>query len=288
MCYLKIKVPSKINLSLQVLNKREDLFHNINSLFVPIYSLYDEIIISENPTFEFECNLDLGIKNEKNIAYLAAIKMIEEYKISPKFKISLFKNIPSGGGLGGGSSDAASVIKGLHKFCKINHNLKNNFEVNNNKLFKIAEELGSDVPFFIGDSAAIVKGRGEILDFINFNINGKLLMIIPDFKISTPLAYKNLNRKADEKYDLIDYYPLINEINFKPELMKMNFVNDFVHNKMEYYEEITYIINTLYKHKAVYSNMSGSGSSCFAIFTDSMDVEKIKKSFPENYRIILC
>jgi len=273
---IKIKAPAKINLSLQVLNKRQDGFHNINSIFVPIYNLYDEIEISKSSSLEFNCNVDLGISNEKNIAYKAAKMMIEKYKLSPNFKLNLIKQIPSGGGLGGGSSDAASVIKGLCKY----YNLDLDFP----ELLSIAEQLGSDVPFFIGDSAAIVQGRGEILEFIDFEIPYEIVIIAPNFGISTAKAYQKLNKQESNDTLIIDYHSAIPKILTDPKQMKNYFVNDFVHNDMEHYKEINKIINILYENGAIYSNMSGSGSCCYGIYLEAVNINSLENSFPSEYK----
>ncbi len=267
MTEIKIKAPAKINLSLQVLNKRADGFHNINSLMCPI-GIFDEIIICESNDFQFTCDLDLGIPNEENLVFRAAKKLIEKYNLDGKVKISLSKKIPAGGGLGGGSSDAANVITGLCKYYEI--------APLESDLIDLAASLGSDIPFFIRNSSAIVGGRGEILDYIPFELPWQLIIVAPDFGISTALAYKQLNRGNDSNIQQVDYRQIIPQILETPELMKQYFRNDFVYPEMEYYDEIANVVNTLYDNGAIYSNMSGSGSCCFGLFQNMPNVEEIK------------
>lgn len=276
MYQIKIKAPAKINLSLQVLNKREDGFHNINSIMCPI-SLYDEIEIGRAEAFAFSCDTDLGIKNEDNIVYKAAKRILKYCNSDDNLCIKLKKNIPFGGGLGGGSSDAANVLLGIAKLLEL--------KISEKELFSIAEELGSDVPFFVKNSSAIVRGRGESLRYIDFRVKLPMVLIAPNFTISTAGAYSRLKRTTDSFADEIDYTSIIGRINSEPELMRKHFVNDFVHKEMEHYDDIMQIISDMYSLGAVYSNMSGSGSCCYAFFRELPSLESYKAKFPQ-YKVM--
>lgn len=276
MYQIKIKAPAKINLSLQVLNKREDGFHNINSIMCPIY-LHDEIEITRAEEFAFVCDTDLGIENEDNIVYKAAKRILEYCNCDDKLSIKLKKNIPFGGGLGGGSSDAANVLTGIAKLLDL--------KISEKELFSLAEELGSDVPFFVRDSSAIVTGRGENLQYIDFSVQLPMVLIAPNFSISTAGAYSRLQRTADSTADEIDYYSIIDRIDSEPELMRKHFVNDFVHKEMEHYDDIMQIISDMYSLGAVYSNMSGSGSCCYAFFRELPSLDAYKKKFTQ-YKVL--
>lgn len=271
MYQIKIKAPAKVNLSLQVLNKRADGFHNINSIMCPI-SLHDEIEISKAEAFSFTCDTDLGIKNEDNLVYKAAKRILEYCRADEQISINLKKNIPSGGGLGGGSSDAANVLTGIAKLLNLN--------IHERELFSLAEELGSDVPFFVKNSSAIVTGRGENLQYIDFSVQLPMVLIAPNFSISTAGAYSRLQRTKYSNVELIDYSSLIGRINSEPELMRQHFVNDFVHKEMEHYDDIMGIISDMYSAGAVYCNMSGSGSCCYAFFREVPNLVTYKAKHP--------
>lgn len=277
MYQIKIKAPAKINLSLQVLNKREDGFHNINSIMCPI-SLHDEIEISRAEEFAFTCDTDLGINNEENIVNKAAKRILEYCKVNDNLSIKLKKDIPFGGGLGGGSSDAANVLTGISKLLDL--------KISEGELFSIAEELGSDVPFFIRNSSAIVTGRGENLHYIDFRVMLPMVMIAPNFTISTAGAYSRLKRTTESYAEAIDYYSIIARISSEPEIMRRYFVNDFVHKEMEHYDDVMQIISAMYSLGAVYSNMSGSGSCCYAFFRDLPSLDAYKSQFPQ-YKVMI-
>ncbi|HOQ48889.1 MAG TPA: 4-(cytidine 5'-diphospho)-2-C-methyl-D-erythritol kinase, partial [Candidatus Kapabacteria bacterium] len=177
---------AKINIGLQVLNKRSDNYHNINSIFIPI-SLCDIITISESIQFELRSNVQFNITDDENLVMKAAKKFNEALGINKAYSIKLQKEIPMQAGLGGGSADAAVVLKMLNEM--------NGNPFGDEYLAKLAIELGSDVPFFIFNKPAIAKGRGEILEFINFRREINVLVVFPNVNISTKEAYEALKRK---------------------------------------------------------------------------------------------
>ncbi len=267
---------AKINIYLQVLNKRLDNFHNINSLFYPI-PLCDEIIISENNELKLECDTNLNINNNENIVFKAALKIQEfaikhkKIKITPK--IELKKRIPVGAGLGGGSSDAATTLLALNQFYNLNISI--------NTLHKIAISLGSDVPFFLYNSTAIISGRGELITPIKFNINKYLLLIFPNIYINTHQAYKLLDRNINYSFSLFE--PNLNN-NIKNILL-----NDFEEPIFSMYPELFEIKTKLMKISNNKALMSGSGSSIFAFFDNEKELYEAKKEFNnKNYFIFSC
>jgi 4-diphosphocytidyl-2-C-methyl-D-erythritol kinase len=180
---------AKINLGLEVLYKRTDGYHEINTLFHQI-CLADIIDIEPHNSIKINCIPDLGIQQEQNLAFKACKLLQNNYDCKLKgAEIKIKKNIPTGAGLGGGSSNASTVLKGLNSMWNLN--------LSDTTLLDLAKELGSDVPFFIKGGTAIGKGRGEVLEFVDFKLPYHILLIFPEVKISTKVAYEKLNRSSE-------------------------------------------------------------------------------------------
>ena len=180
---ITLAAPAKINLSLRILGKRPDGFHEIETLMAPL-RLADEIEISHAPGGEvaLECN-DPDLPNGPgNLCVKAALAFREATGLDHGVRISLMKRIPHGAGLGGGSSDAASVLKGLNEIS--DHPLVDG------ELHQIASTLGSDVPFFLHGGPAWCRGRGEMLEAAPALPARSLLLIKPPFPVPTAWAYK--------------------------------------------------------------------------------------------------
>ena len=184
---MKWLAPAKINLSLRVLRKRDDGFHEIESLMVPL-SLADELTVTleesvpaGGPTLT--CDDPTLPTDARNLAYRAA-ELFREHldQALPAVRIHLAKRIPHGAGLGGGSSDAATVLLALNELCS--------GPFTRAQLAQMAAQLGSDVPFFIYQCAAICRGRGEDVALVSFGTTLRVLLIKPVFSVPTPWAYK--------------------------------------------------------------------------------------------------
>src|SRR5215469_17992368 len=180
---MQVIAPAKINLSLRVLNRRSDGFHEIETFIAPI-SLCDEIKIeqrSRKHKIAFRCD-DVSVPTgEDNIVVRAANVFFEETKIPTGVSIELKKTIPHGAGLGGGSSDAASTLLALNEVFETN--------LPREALAKMAEMIGSDVPFFIFQSAAVCTGRGELVSPTRLREQLSLLLLKPEFGVPTQWAY---------------------------------------------------------------------------------------------------
>lgn len=279
---LTLYAPAKINLGLEILGRRPDGFHVIHSLMIPI-PLNDVITMQESASFEFHQEDNLGFPPEKNLIFTIAKKFLAEFKISSGISIKLEKKIPSGAGLGGGSSDAAATLLGL----------KNFFDIENadEKIFDLAAEAGSDVPFFLLKSPAIADGRGEILRQVEFSIPGSLAVVMPNFSINTTAAYRDfdiaMKKFGEEPHSApTDYAKFLPVITEHPQLMKTIFRNAFVFDGMRREEEIRLIISKLYHAGAMFASMSGSESACFGIFPHEKDISSIENLFAP-YRIFL-
>jgi len=225
---IKLKAYAKINIYLKVLGKRNDGYHNLESLMVPI-DLYDELEFIDNDKDIIESNIDI----ENNIMYKAIKYMKETYKINRCVKIKLNKNIPLSSGLGGGSSDLSTTLKGL--------NLLWNLNLSDEELGEISLLFGSDTLFFIYNKPAIIRGRGEVLEFIDFK-EKDVLILNPKIKVSTKDVFNEYrqsdNGNNDLEMALLRLYPNIKE--FK-----------------KYYE-----------NQGLELNLSGSGSTYFSFNND--------------------
>ena len=274
--------PCKINLGLEILSKRDDGYHNINTVFYKLDEPHDELIVEESDGFRFT-STDNNIPNDENNIIVKAIKLCSEIaKIDfPKFHIHLRKHVPSAAGLGGGSADAATAIKIFsEQYAKLSEK----------QMFEIAKKLGADVPFFLFHSqTAIATGIGEKLLPISFHIAYPILIIkLKDTFISTAKAYTMLRIKEREKQtDFNDIFNLIKE----PHLWNGIVTNDFEEVAFAIHPALFSLKQCLYKYGAEFALMSGSGSAFFAIFKDHDKAneahEKLLTDYPGS-DVYLC
>ena len=262
---------AKINIGLNILSKREDGFHELETLMYPI-GLTDILTINRSENKYQSINftttgITIDGKPEDNLIVKAYNLIAQNYKL-PVLDIHLHKSIPFGAGLGGGSADCAFAIKSINEYCKLN--------ISTAKMENIASKLGSDCPFFINNKPAIAKGRGEILSSFKININQfHFVIIIPPIPISTKQAYSLVT-------------PCNTNKNLESLLQKdttgwKNYIkNDFEESVFPQYPEIEKIKNTLYSMGAVYSSLSGSGSAVFGIFKNR---PVLKDVFTKEYFI---
>lgn len=254
---------AKLNIGLNVTNKREDGFHDIETIFYPI-PLTDVLEVVENKNLsngEYtykSIGIEVDCAIEDNII-IKAYKLIHSRYEIPGVDIHFKKTIPYGGGLGGGSSDGAFMLKLLNELFSLDISIK--------ELESMALELGSDCPFFINNQPVYATGRGEIFENISFNINDKFMVLVkPQLSVPTALAYKGIQPK-ESTFDL----RLINEINIKD--WKDKVCNDFEKTVFKEYKQISEIKNKLYNLGAEYTSMTGSGATVFAIFNNPVDLK---------------
>lgn len=250
---------AKINLGLNVIEKRSDGFHNIESVFYPI-PLYDALeIMLGNKTDEFTIS---GTKIEGDLNDNLILKTLnavrKNYEV-PILKIHLLKNIPTGAGLGGGSSDAAFFLNQLNEVFALN------ISVEERK--NIVTQLGSDCAFFIENKPAFATKKGDALNEINVSLKNYLLVLIkPDIYVSTPSAYKSIK-------PLQQQIKISEIIKLPVHKWKEHLINDFEKPVFEMHPEIKKIKEKLYKEGALYASMSGSGSSVYGIFEGKKDLK---------------
>ncbi len=245
---------AKINLGLNIIEKRTDGYHNIETIFYPI-GLSDVLEVDKSDScsdYSFSSSgIAIGGDTEDNLI-IKAYRLLQTDFHLPAIDISLIKQIPFGAGLGGGSADAAFMLKALNELF----DLKLSTEELENK----AATLGADCPVFIKNQPVFATGIGNVFTAINLSLKGKFLLLVkPDIHVSTPEAYALVVPQKPD-YSLFDIAQ--KPIETWKELMK----NDFEVSVFAKHPEIGHIKNELYKMGAVYASMSGSGSSVYGIF----------------------
>lgn len=245
--------PAKINLGLNILSKRDDGYHEIETCMVPI-PFYDILEITLSETFEFfQSGLRIPGESGTNLCEKAFYKLKDAFQI-PNVRIHLRKQIPMGAGLGGGSSDAAYVLKGLNELFDL--------KIEEKTLEEIAAELGSDCPFFIKNKAQIATGRGELLHEIPLHLVGKYLILLnPGIHVGTKEAYEGVVPK-------IPKIPISEIIQSPIENWQSTLKNQFEQHIFVKYPKIAELKQVLVDMGAVYASMSGSGSSLYGIFDE--------------------
>ncbi len=268
-----IRAPAKINLGLNVIRKRKDGYHDLNTIFYPI-SLYDEITIVPSEKLSFKCS-NKPLEQDDNNLILKAVQLMEE-EAHRTFNLDIFllKNIPVGAGLGGGSSDAAAILLYLNK----NFDLK----LTSGNLREIAFTLGSDVPFFLNPLPSFAESRGEILQPVNLNIPYPILIVNPGIHIQTRSAFQRI-MPAPPVYDLRNIF-----LSTPDYVALKEFVtNDFEPVIFDAYPEIGDIKSKMYYTGALFSLMTGSGSTVFGIYEEMETALIAEKEFRESYYTFL-
>lgn len=269
---LRVTPYAKINLGLEILRKRADGYHDINTVFLPI-TLADELTIEVASNLSVEC-AEIPIPQEHNLVFKAARLLQKQCAISRGAKIQLHKKIPTGAGLGGGSSDAAATLRGLCTLWDISPG--------EDTLHAIAAQLGSDVPFFLLGTPAIGSGRGEILQPLSIQLPYTLLIVYPNIHISTAEAYSDVHL-SDEATD----YHLLFSGDITSDILRTKIVNSFEESAFKRHPELLEIKNNLYTFGAVFSLMSGSGSSMVGFFETKEMATQAAEQFPD-YQTFVC
>lgn len=245
--------PCKINLGLYILNRRADGYHNISTCFYPVpWTDILEIIPSDTMSFS---RTGLSIPGEDNLCIKAYQLLKKDFDLPP-VKIHLHKIIPIGAGLGGGSSDAAHMLRLLNSIFKLS--------LSSDQLKQYAARLGSDCSFFVEDRPMLGTGKGEILEPIELSLKKYYLVLIkPPIHVSTREAYSGIcPQQPTNKLSEVIQLPVRE--------WKNSLKNDFEESVFNKYPAIEKIKIKLYSHGAVYASMSGSGSSVFGLFEKSI------------------
>ena len=259
---------AKVNIGLQILDKRSDGYHNINTLFQEI-DLYDTIKIKKvEQGCNFVSNVDWLKNNDSNLCVTAWKELSKHFDIGG-VSISLEKKIPIKSGLGGGSSNAATILKGI---CEIY-----SLDLTRCDLSSIAIRLGADVPFFLTGGLQSASGIGENLSVHNGCIEGSYLLVIPDQKIETKWAYSKCKKILQTNKEALKFKDILKEKITSFEL----FENDFESIVIPAYPQIAEIKDKLLSSGPKYVSLSGSGSTVFGIYDDEVQAKSAESLFPE-------
>lgn len=252
---------AKINLGLLVTEKRTDGYHNIETVFYPI-KLYDvlELTPAECTTFQ---SSGLSIPGQgENLCEKAFRILQQDYELSP-VHIQLLKNIPIGAGLGGGSSDAAQVLKMLNDY--------NALGLTTEQLAQYAERLGADCPFFLANKPVYASGIGTTFETVELDLSSYFVVVVkPEIHISTVEAYAHVIPQTP-KVDLR------RAVRLPMQEWKFHLINDFELGIFEKYPEIAQIKHELYQRGAIYAAMSGSGSAVYGIFQQEVNLDELNE-----------
>ena len=267
---------AKINLGLRIIGTLPDGYHAIHSLFLPIHDLFDTLSFESHDTdIIFQSNDTLNIDPEDNLIVKSAHLLRSHFDVKKGAIITLDKVIPSGAGLGGGSSDAATTFLGLIQLWNIQTDLKT--------VEKLALSLGSDIPFFLHDSPAIVEGKGEIIKPITCRIQSWILFIFPGIHINTGWAYSTITTYSNP-----------NEVNVSKalknhmiDLHSTELINDFEPSIFYNYPLLQDLKSRLLELGAEISLMSGSGSTMYGIFTNEEMAQKAEKHFAMHSTLLI-
>jgi len=262
---LTLKSPAKINLSLEVLKKREDGYHQIFSLMQAV-DLCDELILQKREKgVVIRCDHPDCPSDESNLAFQAASMLLEEEKIDEGVSIHIKKKIPISAGLGGGSSNAALTLKGINQLFKL--------QLSDRKLHALACRIGSDVPFFLYSAQALIKGRGEEIEPINMYGDYWLILVCPHFKVSTKWAYQNVKISLTKRGKEVNLKNLENRSLFFKALP--SFGNDLEEVVSKRHPVIQKIKESLKNSGALKSSMSGSGPTVYGVFDRKPQAEEV-------------
>ena len=257
-----IKSYAKVNLGLKILNRLPDDYHSIFTIMQEI-DLYDTIQIQKNNSgnITIDCDGSIKVPNDDNNLCIKAAKLIfKNYHINHGVDISLTKNIPVGAGLGGGSSNGATILCELNRIFELN--------ISNQNLHDLAFELGCDIPFFINGGIQISEGKGEKLTKLDLDLTEYFMLLIhPTFNVSTKWAYSFF------KNNLVDNFECDKFRSFQDNLDWELFENDFENIIKSTYPEVVEIRKILESQSSLFVSLSGSGSTMFGVFKDFLKAD---------------
>lgn len=252
---------AKINIGLNIINKRPDGFHNLETAFYPV-KINDALEIIESKELIFTSSGLFVPGNPEDNLCLKAYNLLCQDRKLPFVHIHLHKNIPIGAGLGGGSSDASFFIRLMNE--------KFNLGLSMDRMEKYASRLGADCAFFIRNEPVFARGKGDEFEDLQLSLsNYYIILIMPDVQVNTSLAFKGL-RPAQSSNSLKEL------LRSRVEDWKHSVKNDFEVSVFEKYPEIAFIKQDLYNAGALYVSMSGSGSSVYGIFKNPVKLPDLE------------
>ncbi len=273
---MKINAYGKLNLSLDILGKRPDGYHEVSMLMQSV-SLCDVVSVEPNSAglITVTCDNENVPDGKDNIVYKACEKMKDTFSLSEGFDVSIEKHIPIAGGMAGGSTDAAAALLAINEICGLN--------LSTDALMKIGVTLGADVPFCIYKKPALATGIGEVLTpAAGLPETVWILLVNPGVFLSTKKIYEIVDSTIT--YGTVNNDALISALkNCDVEKAKDNMVNVMQTASNGLCDEISRVIEGLKKMGALHAMMTGSGATCFGIFREKPDIEAAKKCFPDCF-----
>ena len=268
----KGKAYAKVNLFLNILNKRKDGYHNLNSVF-DFIDLYDEIKVIKSNTFKLICN-DKVLESEDNIIYKAYLKLKETFPHIKGVKVYLKKNIPKEAGLGGGSADCAKFISLMGDLYDLS--------LTNKVIHDICPKLGADVLPCYFEQTLLANGIGDEITLIKSKLNYYLVIIKPDFSCSTKEMYSKLDKKKRvEKKTIIKLVTALEDNDY-------DCFSKYLYNDFEKVVDIKNIQDDLKECGASNSLLAGSGSCVFGVFKSYTTAQKAYYNLSKKYQCYFC
>ncbi|HEY4644057.1 MAG TPA: 4-(cytidine 5'-diphospho)-2-C-methyl-D-erythritol kinase [Bacteroidota bacterium] len=271
-----IRAYAKINLGLQILGRRRDGFHDIQTILHPV-DIFDEISFDRCDDVCVDCDNPEVPTGSSNVCVRAAAALRDSLGTKKGVRIELKKKIPVSAGLGGGSSDAAAVLNHLPRYWGI--------DVSPSALRQIAEMIGSDVPYFLRRGTALATGRGEVLEFLDFRLPYWVIVLFPGIPISTKWAYENI--RPNPSVPVVDLKRLMLENRTRPNVLVNALRNDFEPLVFRTHETVMRAKESLYRGGADFALMSGSGSAVFGLFQDEVYARDIVNRLRDRYQTFL-
>jgi len=277
--FISITAPAKINLHLDIQARRLDGFHNLQSLFVMI-SLGDKLRVYSTDDREFSLQGCGNLPLEQNLIWKAYRSYCKEAGEYTGVQVDCSKNIPAMAGLGGGSSDAAAMLRLLQRIHPV--------KLERSILLRIAAELGSDVPFFLYSPSALVEGRGELIKAIETPVEWDCVVVKPDIDVATGEAYALLDEfSGSAAHTSLSSQEILHMYSLPP--LKWTFFNSFTPVLIHYQPQLKTWLQLLNDQGADYVNVSGSGSALFGVFRDAKQAEscyeEVKKSIKKVWKV---
>jgi 4-diphosphocytidyl-2-C-methyl-D-erythritol kinase len=261
-----LRAYAKINLGLRITGRRPDGYHTIETVFHRI-DLFDEITLARAADIRVESTDPAAPGDASNICHKAARLLQERLGESSGVRCRISKRIPVGAGLGGGSADAAVVLRGLPALWGRG--------IDDAALHELGLQLGSDVPYFLGTGSAYAQGRGELLEYFPLALPFAICVGYPNIRLSTSWAYSIVTPRGDRRLDLRS--ALLEGIRTPP-LLRESIVNDFEEAVTAHHPAIGELKSSLLRSGALFASMSGSGSSVYGLFSDAHAAEEAART----------
>ena len=268
------RAPAKINLGLHVLRRRDDGYHDIETVLHRI-GWADRITLAPAGTLSMTCSDPSLPTDARNLCLQAATRLAEAFDVDDGVALHLDKRVPCGAGLGGGSSDAATTLQALTAWWDL--------DATPDQLHALAADIGSDVPFFLLDApAACARGRGDELmplqaDGKPFRLRQPVLVVVPPVSIATPDAYRRVTPRDDDRLDVCALVASGDVARWRKDLH-----NDFGSSIQQAHPSVTEAQDLLKKRGATYVSLSGSGSAVYGLFGDAADAQRAEADAERN------